>query len=212
MKELNAKIRTTKFMMAIVIIIGLLAAFVIIKPVITEAMYRKENGIHLDGEVYTARSFNVAIQPATLFYDRWDGSTGYQIDYEGDFVSGKDNFKHGMGMYIPSETIEVGEIGTTQLGYWLGKEFDEVYFKVGADTNWTSGYEGGEYRIICYVNGIIVRDTDFNDYTYSKEIKVDVSSADYFVVELQQRRGNGDTLKIILGEFQINKLAEQEDA
>lgn len=204
MKELDAKITLTKFLIAAVIIIGLFVSYSIAKPAIIETYERATRDTHLAGEVFTAKDLSVTVQPIRLFYDKWDASSGY----DGDFVNDGYHFKHGIGWYIPSKTIANGSTGSTQLGLWLGGEFNEVYFNACTDTEWTPAYDGGTYRIICYVNGTVVHDTGFNDYTYSEEIKLDVSGANDLVIELQENKGSQGTLNVILGEFEINKLSE----
>lgn len=204
MKELTAQIRFLRFMKVAVVLVGLLMVFLIIKPAITESREKEANGIHLDGEVYTAKDFGVAIQPVTLFYDKWDADGGD----ESGFVNNGHHFKHGLGWYIPSDMLEVDTIGNTQLGFWFGQQFDNVYFKLCTDTNRTTGYGAGVYRIICYSDGLVVYDTEFVDCYYSDEVELNVSGVENFVIELQESRGIDGTLSVILGDFQVNKLSE----
>lgn len=204
MKQLSARITFIRIMIAVVIVLGLAMSYYFAEPMIKEGYMLLTGEKHLRGEVYTAKDFAVTIQPVRLYYDKWDASSGY----EGNFVHNNHAFKHGIGMYIPSKQIPKGKAGRTKLGFWLGGGFNEVYFKLCTDSLWTAGYDAGEYRVICYVNGQVVHDTDFNDYTYSEEIRLDVSGADDIVIELQEKKGSQGTLNVILGEFEVNKIAE----
>lgn len=202
MKKLKAKIIITRLLMVAVILVGLQVSAIIAKPLAIELYGKITRDTHLAGEVYTAKDLNVTIEPIRMYYDSWSVPNVY----EGDFVNDDYHFKHGIGWYIPGQKIREGDAGATQLGFWLGGEFDEVYFKACTDTLWTAGYEAGTYRIICYVDGAVVCDTGFNDYTYSEKIKFSVEGAEELIIELQETKGTQDTLNVILGEFEVNKL------
>lgn len=202
MKELDAKIILTKILIAVVIILGLFASYRISEPVIMSTYDRLTKGTHLAGKVFTAKDLPLTTEPIRLFYDKWDASSGY----DGYFLNNGYQFKHGIGWYIPSKTLPKDGYGQTQLGLWLGGDYDQVYFHACVDTDWTVGYNGGTYRIICYVDGEAVHDTGFNDFTYSEKIKLDVSGANDLVIELQECKGSQGTLNVILGEFEINQL------
>ncbi len=202
MREIDSKITVTKIMMVVVVLVGLLISYLIVEPIIQQERERIARGTHLAGEVYTAKDLMMTLQPARLYIDKWETS-----GYTGDFVNNGYNFKHGVGMYIPSKSIPKNGTASTKLGYWLAGGYNQVYFNLCTDTNWTAGPNGGKYRIKCYVNGSMVHDTGFNDYTYSEKIKLDVTGADDLVIELEQKKGIDGTLNVILGEFEINKLS-----
>ena len=81
MKEFDGKIAFTNFLIAVVIIIGLLATYGISRPLIIETYEKISNGTHLSGQVFTAKDLTVTIHPDRLFYDKWDASSGYDGDF-----------------------------------------------------------------------------------------------------------------------------------
>lgn len=201
MNKMNLKIQILKLMIFSVVTIGLIAIYVIGKPLAITVYNDLTRDTHLCGEVLTAKDLSVTVKPVRLFYDKWDVSSGY----DGNFVNDGYTFKHGIGWYVPSKTLKMNETGTTQLGFWLGGEFDEIYFHLCTDSEWNGFSDAGEYRIICYVNGEMVKDTGFNDYTYSEKIKLNVSGANDIVIELQEIKGSSGTQNVILGEFEASK-------
>lgn len=202
MKELDTKILFTKVLIMVVIVVGAFATYNIAKPTVIQTYKRVTGEVHLPGEVFTARALTVSAQPVNMFYDKWDASSGY----EGDFVNDGHHFKHGIGWFIPANLIADWTTGSTQMGLWLGGEFNQVYFNLCTDTEWTSGYECGTYRILCYADGVAVFDSGFNDYTYSRKVVLDVAGVENLVIELQENKGAQGTLNVILGEFEVNKI------
>ena len=204
MKGINARIRITRLITAMVVIISVVLMVNLITPIVQDVQRKLQYGTHLVGAVYSEKTLPLIAHPTRLYYDKWDASSGY----DGYFVHDGYRFSHGIGMYIPAKIFKEGQTGSTTLGFDLGGNYDQIYFKLCTDSEWSEYYGAGEYRVICSADGKVVLDTGFNDHTYSKDVKLRVSGVKEFLIELQEIRGPDGTLNVILGELEVNKRSK----
>lgn len=105
MKKLDLQISILKMLVFLAFAIGLLAIYLIGKPLAITVYDDLTRETHLRGEVLTAKDLTVTVKPVRLFYDKWDVSSGY----DGYFVNDGYTFKHGIGWYVPSKTLKMNE-------------------------------------------------------------------------------------------------------
>lgn len=190
-------------MMVCVVLIALILAYMMLSPTVKTWINKADdNGKFLSGQVFTAKELEVNIMPQKLYYDCWDVPDGYY----GDFVYEDYTFEHGFGMYIPNKSIPDGKVGVDQLGLYLGGRYDQMYFALCSDSQWTAYEESGLYRLMCYADGEVIYDSGDRDWTYYEDVYLDVAGVENFVFELHEIEGDSGTLNVILGELEVNIL------